>query len=465
MKFININKLNSYIFEEMDPFFMLSYLEDGDNFAIGSLGRNERGFDYPNGLAICKWYGERLVILWFYVKPEYRLQGVGDALLEKITEIAKKSGTYYVEAYFNNSKDREMLCKNAETYFMDRGFYKKVKLHGEWLTDVRTLLDQPYFKVEMENKNAVALNNLPKDKRYDLVLGIMKKAGQLSSGDETLAIKYDADLSFIIADKNSTSAIIVCKMDEMLLPICFMAKDEEKERELIFSFLKAAEKKYGNKNLVRIVITNRSFATTMKKIYKEGQCDNYVLSAKLKDILNENAGGTYPCDMEPVKDDKEIESFVDWENYLLPGEDIITTLGSIKNAPAFAKEEENTEIKEIEKLNLLELYEIVSDARHNGYTGSISELPAMGMWLDTELSCYMKKDGKLVCFFIAAKTDKGEIRPVMLFSKGNENSKYLISLLQYAYGKAMKFYDSNTKIILRAHSKSVRLLYNKLLNL
>ena len=461
MKFIRLNKKNEIYFQEMDPFYMLAYAERMGNFAVGVTLTDERGYDVPAGLMIYTKREKHLVLLWLYVKAEYRMQHVAERMLYKAGQIALGLGLDILDAYFNNSPARELVCHGDDIYFREHGFNKLTPLYGEWLTDVRTLADRPYLADATEDKRMLAFSKFPKASQFELATMVLEAAGSKMTEEELIGT-LDFDLSFIVTDKDDCGAILAMTNGEIISIICILANGEEQEKQFFKAFVAAAKLKYGQTALVGVILKAPRYEKAMMRLYGEGRADNFVLSIKVTDLLGENYNGQVPVLETDDEPEKETENR-HFEEFLLPGKDEVKTLKAIAEKSFFNNIKPQAKIESIGALGMPELRQLFSELMHSGGTGVLREIPKDSDWVDTELSCYIRIDDKPVGFFFAALCEDGSIRPLILYANGVESSRYLLNLLQFAFDEAMKKYPPDTKVYMRLHDETTEKLYNKLI--
>ena len=130
MRILELNRKQLEYFKEEDPFeFRLK-----DNVVISLMHgavfepEDETGSgNLPIGLLLGTRKEDNLILIWLYVDPECRRQGIGEALLASAFEEAKKNGCRNVAAVFPEEYGRELICRTEKEYFEAHGFHEKTK--------------------------------------------------------------------------------------------------------------------------------------------------------------------------------------------------------------------------------------------------------------------------------------------------------------------------------------------------
>ncbi len=135
------------LFDWLDPFGFLERVALPDHFALAATVKDESGEgDSPAGLLVAAVAAEHIIIEWICVAPEYRGQGIGDELILKIMEMAKKDCQREVAALFLETPELLPYLQETEDYFIWQGFLTKREAFGEWDIDLDTYLSHPLFR-------------------------------------------------------------------------------------------------------------------------------------------------------------------------------------------------------------------------------------------------------------------------------------------------------------------------------
>ena len=265
MKITQITQEHREYFLSMDPLMMMEYLDYPHTFGLAAIVEDEESEkNIPAGLAIVTMMPDSLMIHWMCVEEEYRIQGIGEQLLAKIFDIAEERGNDTISAYFNQMFGRDMFCAGEEEYFRQRLFEEEKEFPGEWLTDLRTLLNLPQWKQEgTTSRKAFLLSKLP-SYRWREYLSLFPEA-------ESKIPFADLELSPLLYDGDRACGILLVqqvKMDyydlenenlikrtkEVLCPIYLQAESLEDSKALVKAVLAAAKEKCSPETEVHIII-------------------------------------------------------------------------------------------------------------------------------------------------------------------------------------------------------------------
>ena len=262
MKITELRKEHRDFFADMDPLMFLERTEFPDRVClVAFIGEEDdekaKGKDIPAGLLIYRKAKECLMIEWVCVRAQYRYDGVGSELVDKVFGIAQEKGMDTVEIYLNGEYGREEICPGEEDYIDDFLFGGEKKLFGEWLIETRNLL-----------KSAVCSETDPKEFQCRCLKDIAPS--QLNSDLKTLVSKeefnalydmseygfgpIDRETGFISYMGNKPSGAILTVMSgETLYVTGFIASRKSEASMLARYAIKAAGKKYGGSQEVRII--------------------------------------------------------------------------------------------------------------------------------------------------------------------------------------------------------------------
>ena len=97
-----------------------------------------------------------------------------------------------------------------------------------------------------------------------------------------------------------------------------------------------------------------------------------------------------------------------------------------------------------------------------GLEEDIANLPMR--WYDQDVSCAMVHDGKTNGLFLVHKLPSGVLRPVFLYSDGEEAAKDMLVMLRYAMEEALKKYAPDTNISINRRTAEISTMTERLLN-
>ena len=304
MRIVRLTKEQREFFLGMDPFYMMERLEFPGSFALAALETDETtNTDLPVGLMICSTGKDRLVIEWLFVSPEHRMKGVGEQLVLAALEAAENGSLKTVCAYMNRTDQRERICSGEEQYFMERLFGEKQALPGEWVTDIRTIAANPYFKRKKETNDQICfLRYLSGAKRSEYITALAASVPMLYPVDKNSAL-LDPDISlFLFQDEKlcggflaqcvttpvyevSKGRILQTGERQTLYPVLFRAASEKVAGALLLATVGAAQRKYEPDTAVHVILRDSNLAILMEKMAPEAHLESWFLTAQVQDYV------------------------------------------------------------------------------------------------------------------------------------------------------------------------------------
>lgn len=303
MKISRMTREQKDFFLDMDPLLMMDRLDFPNTFALIATQQNEEaGEDILAGLMICSLQGRALIVEWLCVAAAYRMQGVGEQLLLSAFDMAAEGKLENICAYINDEYGRDLICAGQENYFRERLFEREQILPGEWLTDLRTLAAQPFFRRNpAASLQAVSLRKLSTTMIRDGVakLAKMKEAAMLYAMNGSMDL-FDADLSFFLLDgeKLCGGLLVQCVKrslpdvhadipvyltENVLYPVLFCAKSESEASTLLLSSMKAATEKYALDTDVRVILKSNIYEKLCTYILPESRIHSKLLIADVSE--------------------------------------------------------------------------------------------------------------------------------------------------------------------------------------
>lgn len=297
MKITQITKENREYFLSMDPLMMMEYLDYPDTFGLAATVEDEESpKDIPAGLAIVTMMPDSLMINWLCVEEEYRIQGIGEQLLARIFDIAESRGNDTISAYFNQQFGRDMYCAGEEEYFRQRLFEKEKEFPGEWLTDLRTLLNLPQWKQDVTSSHKViSLSKLPSYRRKESLSLLPQAEGKLACADlELSALLYDGDRAcgILLAQLvkidyyDLENEKLIKRTKEVLCPVYLQTESLEDSKVLVKAVLDAAKEKCAPETEVHIVIKQmmkEEYVSLLESLPPYSKVEGKLLVAEVKD--------------------------------------------------------------------------------------------------------------------------------------------------------------------------------------
>lgn len=303
MKISRMTREQKDFFLDMDPLMMMDRLDLPNTFALIATQQNKViGEDIPAGLMICSLKRRMLVIEWLCVAAAFRMQGIGEQLLVSAFDMASEGKLENIYAYINDEYGRDLICAGQENYFRERLFEREQILPGEWLTDLRTLALQPFFRRNpAASLQAVSFRKLSTTMIRDGVakLAKMKESAMLYAINGRMDL-FDADLSFFLMDgeKICGGLLVQCVKrslpdvhaevpvyltENVLYPVLFCAGSEAEASTLLLSSIKAATEKYALDTDVHVILKNSIYEKLCTYILPEKRINSKLLIADVSE--------------------------------------------------------------------------------------------------------------------------------------------------------------------------------------
>lgn len=194
-------------------------------------------------------------IRWFYIQPEYRGQGYGRELYNKICELAVENNVKTIKISYPNIEETQGL--NYVFYEMDYDFAKNGIV--ELYTNLGEIMEQStiYGKLKANN-GAIPLSEITDTILRKYVNNLEYERRHVS--DYLLPVRvedYEKDLSYVVLNKNEDiiAALLIRHVNDALEPIIFHASDEKNIIALfnvLGNCISSAKEKYGKDKSVRI---------------------------------------------------------------------------------------------------------------------------------------------------------------------------------------------------------------------
>ena len=272
-------------FDWMDPYGFLSRLALPHYFALAACVRGEDGGDVPSGLLVGSIEEERIIVEWICVAPEIREQGVGDALLDKVFEIARENNFSQVGAGFIDDPDLKKAEEAALEYFRERGFWEDEDRPGEWNILVEQLGVTPYFKEDKQSFPATkTLSELSAGEVRNAIktLGASDKASRLFDLTKCTA-DYDLKLSTVlIADDEPCGLFLVIRADDICYPVFMYAESEREKKALILKAAKAARKELPSESVICLIAADDETADLAESLFPNEKTESVLLLADVE---------------------------------------------------------------------------------------------------------------------------------------------------------------------------------------
>lgn len=300
LEFLEIRENIIDMFVDMDPLMYTERLAMPDRMAIGATVFDEKlKEERPAGLMMCIRRHNMLFIEWLAVRREYRVQGIGEALLIRAFEAAQRERLPQVCAYMNEEYGRGEICPGDREYFMDRLFQRQLELPGEWELEAGQLLKKLSAKETGEKTVARSLQSVGKTEGLRLIEELKKEKNFEENYD--LAGHYrllSHDESFLYERGGRIkAAIFLQRAGESLYQVGFYAENEEAARIVIKHAMSCVARTDGRDATVRFSPLKKRYGQYLEKLAPGKKIRNYIMAAEvsayeeLRRLSDEAIGG------------------------------------------------------------------------------------------------------------------------------------------------------------------------------
>ena len=278
MNIFRLSQSDVQLFNRLDPYGLLSFLECPNGFAFGCLEDEDEELALPPkaGLIIASALEKELTIHWLAVDAEGQGLGMGSALLKKMFEVAESAGIPELSVLIAPEYEKEVFSAGAESFFAERFFIHKRDLTGIWQGPLFALMQEKTYKSDTDKlPKTKALSEFPADKRSDIIRQLSEIEGHISFYDLNGEPEgFDPELSYVIMDGNEAwGGLIVKKLSDSVIPVYFYADSLPEARALAVSAAGKADQKCGKDVQVSIILTGR-YPYGVSSIKKAGKTKN-----------------------------------------------------------------------------------------------------------------------------------------------------------------------------------------------
>ena len=278
------------LFADMDPFFFLERGDFPNRICVGAVEEKAgKEADDPAGLMILK-LGETTVTLeWIFVKGEYRMKGIGTALMEYAFSFAQDMGAAHLALYLSQNRERTLLCPYESEFLNEYSFIPVSVLSGEWSTDIGSLIKHPAIGVGADkNKATVPVSEL-KGRRFDALKEYVsgQPATDFLYNREFIVDLSDKDVSrVVLSNVGISGAIFVQESGQSLYVTGLCSSARLDELALLHGALLSAKKKYGADKRIVVLECGEKYKGMLKGLFAGEPVRSCFYEATVKDYMN-----------------------------------------------------------------------------------------------------------------------------------------------------------------------------------
>lgn len=196
-----------------------------------------------------------LNVRWFYIQPEYRGNGHGRELYNRVCELAVENNVKTIRISFPDIEETQGL--SYVFYEMDYDYTKNGSV--KMFTSLGEIMNQHTIHGKLKANNAaIPLSDITDSmlRKYVDSLEYVRR----HESDYILPVKvedYEKDVSFVVLDANKDiiAALLLRHINDALEPVVFQAKDEDNVIplfEVLGNCISACDKKFGKDKSVRL---------------------------------------------------------------------------------------------------------------------------------------------------------------------------------------------------------------------
>ena len=276
MKIVRVKKNDAEFFEDLDPFELLSLLENPTAFALGAIFAEETGGPERDisiaGLLVGTVTEEMLTIDWVAVEEEFRGQGIGEELLLTAFRMADAGDVPQIGAVFSSELSQEGLIKQATAYFTDRLFEEEQEIPGNIRITLGELEKAKLLKADP--------SKLPKPRALSSLTPVqvketVKALFSLPGAEYLYAPEFGKTLispeeSFLFLDgEEPFGALLVEKGEEWMMPVLYYAESEQESTALILSSVHAGLAAGGKDQDIFLKVRKKESAAAFRRLLPE----------------------------------------------------------------------------------------------------------------------------------------------------------------------------------------------------
>lgn len=320
MRVFRITKKEYKYFENMDPWNYLERLELPSYFALGVMEESKnKKEEIPAGYVICKIHEEGLMIEWLYVNKAFRMQGIGEALLICLYELAEKNGYRKLYACFHMEDGRSEFYPQEEQYFAERLFEPYPSCAKDILMNLQTLETLPFFQQKAEIKHKMyPLSVIDLDKLKCDIKELATRQDAMKLYDiEGKGHLFDENISVLMYENDRVCGAALYQTVRstgnssgknervVIYPVYIYSELIEDEKNLLYCTLLLANKKYKKDTDVRILIRSEKGIQLLETIV-------HAQSEKSRMMIADVA--TYTKQVNEQKRYQELLSYIEQED-------------------------------------------------------------------------------------------------------------------------------------------------------
>lgn len=295
MKTFRIDSETVDYFRGLDPFETLDRLPMKGSFVLGTAEGKEDGSsdeEEPTGLMVCTIEGDRLVLHWLFVVPEYREKGVGSYLLMLAFEEADRRNLAQVAVRISDEYDKDDPSWDSWGFFVNSIFNQADTEGSVWRTsmnDMTGFLNKNNRLNENSAKDPglIALGDLSGAELHDAVEKLDRLfAISMDQPLEQMIFTADPAMSLVKKKKNDYVGIILIRKGYRTWYMDALCTKDEVDEEILFrAALYHSEENILLADKIEIEVMKQSVEDLLKEIKMPGTgyAVNY-LTASVEDF-------------------------------------------------------------------------------------------------------------------------------------------------------------------------------------
>ncbi len=284
MKIVSISKEKASYFKAVAPQSVLGLLSFPGFGALGAI--EDRGC--VGIIVFSKKSDDYLTIEWLYVDEEYRGEGFGALLIEKVFSVGKSLGAKYVRARIPYDE----VFEDMQLYLLEWGFNWVKTIPGEIEITVKNLYKTSFAKKAVVMREGIpSVQTLSGISNKDFAEGIksLKEDGKPLLFDIEKNREYlDPDISTVSSVKGKINGMILFKREENIIyPVATWVKNSDMRiaTNLFATVLKNGVKHIGADDIIKFYAGTENDFFFMKRVIPEiEETSIYVMQAPIDAI-------------------------------------------------------------------------------------------------------------------------------------------------------------------------------------
>ena len=276
-------------YAKLDHFGTLKRLVFPNYFAIVAFERKEGAGEVPAGLAVACEMDEKICIDWLFVRNNFRRQGVGVALIQRIFDLAVEMEKASVE--FRIKKDAVPLGRINEVkeYLKLRSFEETTRRYYEFAIDFESFTDNPVISTEKKLK-AKPLGILKPLEIRNALKDLMGEKAAMSLYDmQEYTPVFDAKLSSVLTFEDEACGLLLIKSTgKECYPVFIYAESPQETSALMVCSGLLASLNMPQEANIRFILEDKEIQGFLKDVFPNSRIEVEIMAADMTKYLEDD---------------------------------------------------------------------------------------------------------------------------------------------------------------------------------